>query len=196
MKKQYTILVLVLVLIALFAGLVFLSRQTDGFQDGAPATDLALIKIFENLLESYNTALGKVSAMGIQSKPIEGTTLEKLLQDQMAALQKLGESCSTSPCSDEQIKDPNLLTAYRTANTVGELGLPDITFETLAVDSPDASGTSTAPPPAPDSTQAPDTQLPPAQMPASVLTQGSKPSLDDCKKHYTCSVSATMTSPN
>jgi hypothetical protein len=35
----------------------------------------------------------------------------------------------------------------------------------------------------------PDTQLPPAQMPASVME---KPSLEECKKHYTCSISTTM----
>ena len=35
----------------------------------------------------------------------------------------------------------------------------------------------------------PDTQLPPAQMPASVM---GKPTLEECKKHYTCSISTTM----
>jgi hypothetical protein len=39
----------------------------------------------------------------------------------------------------------------------------------------------------------PDTQLPPVQMPASVMNNGyTRPSLDECKKHYTCGISTTM----
>jgi hypothetical protein len=193
MAKKYTLIVILAVVLGLAAFVLFY-RQTDGFQDGA--TDPTLIKIFGNLLETYNMVLGKVTEMGIQSRPVEGTTLENYIRDQLATLQKLGETCSTTICTEAQIKDPNLLTAYRTANTVGELGLPDISFETLAVDSPDASGGAAVQQPegaAPEpSTQAPDTQLPAAQMPASVLTQGSKPSLDECKKHYTCNISANM----
>ena len=184
MAKKYTLILILAVVLGLAAFVLFY-RQTDGFQDGG--TDPSLIKIFANLLETYNMVLGKVTALGIQSRPIEGTTLENYLRDQLATLQKLGESCSTTVCTEEQIKDPSFLTAYNKANTVGELGLPDISFETLAVDSPDASGGAAGQQP----DGAPDTQLPPAQMPASVIA-GSKPSLDDCKKHYTCNISANM----
>jgi len=41
----------------------------------------------------------------------------------------------------------------------------------------------------PDMQGGPDTQLPPAQMPASVM---GKPTLEECKKHYTCSISTIM----
>ena len=51
-------------------------------------------------------------------------------------------------------------------------------------------------PPQPDMQmpqQQPDTQLPPVQMPASVMNNGyTRPSLDECKKHYTCGISTTM----
>jgi hypothetical protein len=188
--KKYTLIVVFAILLGLAAFVLFY-RQTEGFQG---ATDPVLVKIFENLLESYNTAIAKMNAMGAQSKPVEGTTMEQFLKNQLAAIQKLGELCSTTVCTDQQIKDPSLLTAYKTANTVGQLGLPDITFETLASDSTEAPPMTDAAAATPSNAGGPDTQLPPAQMPAAVMN-GTKPSLDECKKHYTCSVAATMISP-
>ena len=176
MGKKYTLLLILLVAAAL-AAVVLFYRQIDGFQDAAtPGTDPTLIQIFTNTMTAYNNAISQVATMGVGSTPIEGTTLDKYLQNQMAVLQALAETCSTTICTDAQIKDPSLLDAYAKANAAGGLGLPDISFDTLAE----------------PATQAPDTQLPPAQMPASVLTQDSQPSLDDCKKYYTCTVSATM----
>lgn len=163
-------------------------KSVSGFQnDSTSGTDPTLVQIFMNLMTAYNNAKSKVTELGVESTPIEGTTLDKYLENQIASLQTLGQTCSSSVCTDAQLKDPNLLVAYTKANAAGSLGLPDITFDTLSVSSvTDAKVT-------PGATAPPDTQLPPAQMPASILTHGSQPSLDECKKYYTCSISANMT---
>ena len=179
------------VIVAIVAAIVvpiMFTVKISGFQSGpALGTDPTLVQIFTNTMTAYNNAITQVAKMGVGSTPIEGTTLDKYLENQLTVLQGLAQTCSATVCTDAQIKDPSLLDAYTKANAAGGLGLPDITFDTLAA--PADAG-------AADATQAPDTQLPPAQMPASVLTQGSQPSLDDCKKYYTCSVSATMIQPS
>ncbi len=107
MKKQFSLLVIIAVIIALFAGVAFLSRQKDGFQDDAPATD---------------------------------PTLAQMQQP------------------DTQMQQPDM-----------QMQQPDMQM------------------------QQPDTQLPPVQMPASLMKTGyTRPSLDECKKHYTCGISTTM----
>ena len=157
-------------------------KTVSGFQSG---TDPTLVQIFTNLMKAYTTASEQVRALGVESTEIEGTTLDQFLETQITGLQTLAQTCSTTICTDEQLKNPSLLTGYKTANTVGSLGLPDITFDTLAAGPPTVIAVATVP----ETTQPPDTQLPPVQMPASVMGQ---PSLDDCKKHYTCSISTTM----
>jgi hypothetical protein len=114
MKKQFSLLVIIAVIIALFAGVAFLSRQKDGFQDDAPATD---------------------------------PTLAQMQQPDMQMQQP-----------DMQMQQPDM-----------QMQQPDMQM------------------------QQPDTQLPPVQMPASLMKTGyTRPSLDECKKHYTCGISTTM----
>ena len=161
-------------------------KTVSGFQSGPiDGTDPVLVQIFTNLMQAYTTASEQVKALGVESTEIEGTTLDQFLQTQITGLQTLAQTCSAVICTDEQIKNPSLLTGYKTANTVGSLGLPDITFDTLAAGPPTVIAAAAMP----DATQPPDTQLPPVQMPASVMGQ---PSLDDCKKYYSCSISTTM----
>lgn len=166
-------------------------KTVSGFQSGPiDGTDPTLVQIFTNLMKAYTTASEQVRALGVESTEIEGTTLDQFLETQITGLQTLAQTCSAVICSDEQIKNPSLLTGYKTANTVGSLGLPDITFDTLAAGPPTVIAVATVP----ETTQPPDTQLPPVQMPASVMGQPSQgqPSLDDCKKYYSCSISTTM----
>lgn len=173
-------------------------KTVSGFQGGpVDGTDPVLVQIFTNLMQAYTTASEQVKALGVDSMEIEGTTMGQYLETQMAGLQTLAQTCSATICTNEQIKNPTLLTAYKTANTVGGLGLPDITFDTLAAGPPSIPAAAPATMPdatQPPDTQPPDTQLPPAQMPASLMGQPSlgQPSLDDCKKYYSCSISTTM----
>jgi hypothetical protein len=158
-------------------------KTVSGFQGGpVDGTDPVLVQIFTNLMKAYTTASEQVRALGVESTEIEGTTLDQFLQTQITGLQTLAQTCSTTICTDEQLKNPSLLTGYKTANTVGSLGLPDITFDTLAAGPPTVIVM-------PEATQQPDTQLPPVQIPASLMGQ---PSLDDCKKYYSCSISTNM----
>lgn len=164
-------------------------KTVSGFQGGpADGTDPLLVQIFTNLMQAYTTASEQVRALGVESTEIEGTTLDQFLQTQITGLETLAQTCSTTICTDEQLKNPSLLTGYKTANTVGSLGLPDITFDTLAAGPPTVIAM-------PDATQQqPDTQLPPVQMPASLMGQPSlgQPSLDECKRYYSCSISTNM----
>jgi hypothetical protein len=121
MKKQFSLLVIIAVIIALFAGVAFLSRQKDGFQDDAPATD---------------------------------PTLAQMQQPDTQMQQP-----------DMQMQQPDM-----------QMQQPDMQMQ-----QPDMQ------------MQQPDTQLPPVQMPASLMKTGyTRPSLDECKKHYTCGISTTM----
>ena len=179
---------LVIASVVIVAPLMY--KTVSGFQGG---TDPALVQIFTNLMQAYTTASQQVRVFGVESMEIEGTTMSQYLETQITALQTLAQTCSTTICTDEQIKNPSLLTAYKTANMVGGLGLPDRTFETLA------AGPPSVPEAVADATQPPDTQLPAAQMPASVMGQPSlgqpslgQPSLDECKKYYSCSISTNM----
>lgn len=153
-----------LIIVSVIASVVIVAplmyKTVSGFQGG---TDPALAQIFMNLMQAYTTASEQVRVFGVESMEIEGTTMGQYLETQITALQMLAQTCSTTVCTDEQIKNPSLLTAYKTANMVGGLGLPDITFETLA------TGPPTVPEAVADATQPPDTQLPAAQMPASVM---------------------------
>ena len=184
---------LVIASVVIVAPLMY--KTVSGFQGG---TDPALAQIFMNLIQAYTTASQQVRVFGVESMEIEGTTMSQYLETQITALQTLAQTCSTTVCTDEQIKNPSLLTAYKSANMVGGLGLPDITFETLA------AGPPSVPEAVADATQPPDTQLPAAQMPASVMGQPSpgqpslgqpspgQPSLDECKKYYSCNISTNM----
>ena len=179
---------LVIASVVIVAPLMY--KTVSGFQGG---TDPALAQIFMNLMQAYTTASQQVRVFGVESMEIEGTTMSQYLETQITALQTLAQTCSTTVCTDEQIKNPSLLTAYKSANMVGGLGLPDITFETLA------AGPPSVPEAVPNVTQPPDTQLPAAQMPASVMPASvmgqpslGQPSLDECKKYYSCSISTNM----
>ena len=188
---------LVIASVVIVAPLMY--KTVSGFQGG---TDPALAQIFMNLIQAYTTASQQVRVFGVESMEIEGTTMSQYLETQITALQTLAQTCSTTVCTDEQIKNPSLLTAYKSANMVGGLGLPDITFETLATGPPSVPEAAAAP--VPNATQPPDTQLPAAQMPASVMGQPSpgqpslgqpspgQPSLDECKKYYSCNISTNM----
>jgi hypothetical protein len=173
-----------LVIASLVMWVPLMYKTVSGFQGGpADGTDPLLVQIFTNLMQAYTTASEQVRTLGVESTEIEGTTLDKFLQTQIIGLQTLAQTCSAVICTDEQLKNPSLLIGYKTANTVGSLGLPDITFDTLAAGPPTVIAM-------PDATQQqPDTQLPPVQMPASVMGQ---PSLDECKKYYSCSISTNM----
>ena len=181
---------LVIVSVVMWVPLI-IYKTVSGFQGGPiDGTDPVLVQIFTNLIQAYTTASEQVKALGVESTEIEGTTLDQFLQTQITGLQTLAQTCSAVICTDEQIKNPSLLTGYKTANTVGSLGLPDITFDTLAAGPPTVIAAAAMPDATqPSDTQLPDTQLPPVQMPASVMGQ---PSLDDCKKYYSCSISTTM----
>jgi hypothetical protein len=188
MAKNYTWLLVGLVVVAL--AILYYTRS-EGFQDApsssSAGTDPALIEIFANLNAAYALAAAQIANMGVQSTPVQITTLDKYIEEQMMALQALGQKCSTVTCTEVEIKDPELLTAYTTANTLGALGLPAITFDTLAEGPPVLAASEDTV--QPSATQAPVTQLPAAQMPASVLAQ---PSLEECKKYYSCSISTNM----
>ena len=172
-----------LVIASLVMWVPLIYKTVSGFQGGpADGTDPVLVQIFTNLMKAYTTASEQVRALGVESTEIEGTTLDQFLQTQITGLETLAQTCAAVICTDEQLKNPSLLTGYKTANTVGSLGLPDITFDTLAAGPPTVITM-------PDATQQPDTQLPPVQMPASVMGQ---PSLDECKKYYSCSISTNM----
>ena len=186
----FLLLGLIIASVVIVAPLMY--KTVSGFQGG---TDPALAQIFMNLMQAYTTASQQVRVFGVESMEIEGTTMSQYLETQITALQTLAQTCSTTVCTDEQIKNPSLLTAYKSANMVGGLGLPDITFETLAAGPPSVPEAVAVP----NATQPPDTQLPAAQMPASVMGQPSlgqpspgQPSLDECKKYYSCSISTNM----
>jgi len=164
------------------------STPTEGFQD---RTDPMLMKIISNLMQSYMGLSSKIKDMGIESKEIEGTTLEQFVKNQMDKISMIGQKCSQNLCSEGEIKDPTFLSVYNSANAFGELGLPEITFESLAVDSPPSQASSEMSQAGQGAQAAPQTQLPAAQMPASILSS-SKPSLDECKRHYKCSISTNM----
>ena len=181
---------LVIASVVIVAPLMY--KTVSGFQGG---TDPALAQIFMNLIQAYTTASQQVRVFGVESMEIEGTTMSQYLETQITALQTLAQTCSTTVCTDEQIKNPSLLTAYKSANMVGGLGLPDITFETLATGPPSVPEAVAVP----NATQPPDTQLPAVQMPASVMPASvmgqpslGQPSLDECKKYYSCNISTNM----
>jgi len=186
MMKKYTWLIVAVITLLLSIGVAFVySTPSEGFQD---RTDSELVKILTNLMQSYMGLSSKIKTMGIESKEIEGTTLGQFVQNQIDALQELAKNCSKNRCTDKEIKDPILLDVYNSANAVGELGFPEISFESLAVESADAQMGSEE---VDKVYNTPETQLPAAQMPASVISS-SKPSLDECKRHYKCSISTNM----
>jgi hypothetical protein len=196
MTKKYTWLVIaILTLLFSFIFAYVYYTPTEGFQD---KTDPMLLKIIQNLFKSYTGLSSKIKAMGIESKEIEGTTLDQFVQNQMDRISTTGQRCSENTCTEQEIKDPTFLSVYNSANAAGEIGFPQITFESLAVESADAQVTSEMPQ-AGQAAQAnsemaqtgPETQLPAAQMPASVISS-TKPSIDECKKHYRCSISTNM----
>ena len=128
MKKQFSLLVIITVIIALFAGVAFLSRQKDGFQDDAPATDPTLAQMQQ-------------PDMQMQQPDMQMQQPDMQMQQPDMQMQQ----------PDMQMQQPNM------------------------------------------QMQQPDTQLPPVQMPASLMKTGyTRPSLDECKKHYTCGISTTM----
>ena len=186
MMKKYTWLIVAVITLLLSIGVAFVYyTPTEGFQD---RTDSELVKILTNLMQSYMGLSSKIKTMGIESKEIEGTTLGQFVQNQIDALQELAKNCSENKCTDKEIKDPMLLDVYNSANAAGEIGFPQITFESLAVESADAQVSSEM---EQSDMGQPETQLPAAQMPASVISS-TKPSLDECKKHYRCSISTNM----
>ena len=186
MSKNYTwFIIAILTLLFSFMFAYVYSTPTEGFQD---KTDPMLLKIIQNLFKSYTALTSKIKSMGIESKEIEGTTLDKFVQVQMDNISMIGQRCSENLCTEAEIKNPSFLSVYNSANTVGEIGFPEISFESLAVESADAEVTSEV---AQAKQAAPETQLPAAQMPASVISS-SKPSLDECKRHYRCNISTNM----
>lgn len=183
--KKYTWLIVAIILLLLSIGVAFVYyTPTEGFQD---KTDPMLILLLSNLLKSYMGLSSKIKDMGIESKEIEGTTLDKFVQYQIDTLQELGKKCFENPCTEEEIKNPSFLSVYNSANAFGEIGLPEISFESIAIESADAQVSSEME----QSEMGPETQLPAAQMPASVISS-TKPSLDECKKHYRCNISTNM----
>jgi len=186
MSKNYAWFVIaILTLLFSFIFAYVYSTPTEGFQD---RTDPMLMKIISNLMQSYMGLSSKIKDMGIESREIEGTTLEQFVKNQIDKISMIGQKCSQNLCSEGEIKDPTFLSVYNSANAFGELGLPEISFESLAVDSPPSQASSEMPQAA---QTGPETQLPAAQMPASILSS-SKPSLDECKRHYKCSISTNM----
>jgi hypothetical protein len=196
MSKNYAWFVIaILTLLFSFMFAYVYSTPTEGFQD---TTDPMLIKMISNLMKSYMELNSKIKDMGIESREIEGTTLEQMVKNQMEKISMLGQKCSQNLCTEAEIKDPSFLSLYNSANAIGETGLPEITFESLAVDSSpsqvssEMSQTGQAAQASSEMPQAgPETQLPAAQMPASVISS-SKPSLDECKRHYRCNISTNM----
>lgn len=196
MSKNYAWFVIaILTLLFSFMFAYVYSTPTEGFQD---RTDPMLLKIVENLFNSYTSLSSKIKDMGIESREIEGTTLEQFIKNQMDKISTLGQRCSQNLCTEAEIKDPSLLSLYNSANAIAETGLPEVTFESLAVDSlpsqvsSEMSQAGQAAQVSSEMPQAgPETQLPAAQMPASVISS-SKPSLDECKRHYRCNISTNM----
>lgn len=197
-KYTWLIIAIITLLFSFMFAFVYYT-PTEGFQD---KTDPELIKIIQNLFKSYMGLSSKIKAMGVESKEIEGTTLDKFVETQMNSITTIGKNCTENICTDEQIKNPEFLRVYNAANALGELGLSEITFDTLVVAPVDGSSSSEQSQQQPAQGQAaqeqptqgqmgPETQLPAAQMPASVISS-SVPSLDACKKHYKCNISTNM----
>jgi hypothetical protein len=73
---------------------------------------------------------------------------------------------------------------FQDASAKTPMAIPPMTDPNAS--NPDASATAV------DTGMPLDTQLPPAQMPASMYSDLNKPSLEQCKKYYNCGITATM----
>jgi len=139
MAKKHSVFLVVFLVVLVGAILIFsFSKNVDGFSSTPTKNP---VKLLSNLLAAYHLAYYQAIAHSINGKKVQGKRLDELLDMNMTSIVAKIEKCKTdaSGCTIENVSDVNYLITYSVANTVGVLGLPAISYDSLALGPPKLS---------------------------------------------------------
>jgi len=134
MFKNYTWLLIVGVLVV---AAFFFYRQREGFQNESNIDPKLAATILVNLSKAYVMASERIKKLGVNKQAEEGSATSELLLNQTNAIQDVVKKCKSGNCTEADIKNPEFIRVYNEIDEIAELGLPEISFESLAIGPPE-----------------------------------------------------------